>query len=96
GQKKTRWPAENKFTYFPVCPAGFRCALCAQHARLCRAARQRWQASLLLFAAVAFMATNAALSGSLSGSERERPRSYPFLVKFVLSDVLLSSGLSMS
>ncbi|MBQ9300936.1 MAG: hypothetical protein IJ214_10540, partial [Clostridia bacterium] len=84
---------KNKFTYFSVCPAGFRCALCAQHARLCRAARKRWQASLLLFVSVAFTATNAALSGSLSGSERERPRSYPFPVKFVFSDVLFSSGI---
>ncbi|MBQ9301031.1 MAG: hypothetical protein IJ214_11025, partial [Clostridia bacterium] len=73
GRRKPGGQPKNKFTYFPVCPAGFRCALCAQHARLCRAARKRWQASLLLFAAVAFTATNAALSGSLSGSERERP-----------------------
>ncbi|MBQ9299325.1 MAG: hypothetical protein IJ214_02325, partial [Clostridia bacterium] len=77
-----------KFTYFSVCPAGFRCALCAQHARLCRAARKRIAALPFLFAIAAFTATNAALSGSLSGSERERPRSYPFPAKFVFSDVL--------
>ena len=49
-----------------------------------------------LFAFAAFTATNAALSGSLSGSERERPRSHSFPDKFVFSDVLFSSGLRMS
>ena len=39
------------------------------------AARKRWTTALFLIAFAAFTATNAALSGSLSGIERERPRS---------------------
>ncbi|MBQ9299319.1 MAG: hypothetical protein IJ214_02295, partial [Clostridia bacterium] len=87
---------KNKFTYFSVCPAGFRCAQSAQVARLCRAARKRIAALPFLFAIVAFTATNAALSGSLSGSKRERPRSHLFPVKFVFSDGLFLSGFRMT
>ena len=40
------------------------------------AARKRWAATLFLVAFATFTATNTALSGSLSGIERERPRSF--------------------
>ncbi|MBQ9299647.1 MAG: hypothetical protein IJ214_03975, partial [Clostridia bacterium] len=92
GRRKSTAVRKNELAHFSRPDADFRCAFCAQHARLCRADRKRWQASLLLFVSVAFTPTNAALSGSLSGSERERPRSHPFPVKFLFSDVLFSSG----
>ena len=32
GKRKAEGQPKNKYTYFSVCPAAFRCALCAQHA----------------------------------------------------------------
>ncbi|MBQ9300117.1 MAG: hypothetical protein IJ214_06355, partial [Clostridia bacterium] len=92
--KKQEASRENELVHFPVCPPAFSCAQSAQVARLCRAARERIAALPFLFAIVAVTATNAALSCSLSGSERERPRSYLFPIKFVFSDALFSSGFS--
>ena len=44
GKRKTDGQPENEFIHFLVCPAVFRCALCAQHGQLRWPARKRWAA----------------------------------------------------
>jgi len=59
-EEKPQASRKNKLVYFPVCPAVFPCALCAQEGRLCRPARKRGTALLFQFVLATFTATKRA------------------------------------